>query len=197
MISYIYTIAGQGDARAVISAGANRLILSVRGPAAAQKGHLSPREIKKILAAKANVQVVLRGFGEDPGHYMDLAAMGADIVQICGSFTTNKEFYRVFKLSAPHVKLMQTMHAKSADDITSVQDMAYYCDYLYLIPDSLSVAKQIIMAVGVPVVLQADGLERDMLSALDPYGAAISTVGKDEKKDLQAVSTFCGMIQTL
>ena len=173
MIVFISNITNKAEAAAAKRLGADILCLNPVLPRFKQKGGVSLREAAKIARAMSPTPILVEGAGDDPGLYMDLGALSPDIVKLSADYRTGAEFYRVFRLSCPDVKIMQTLPGDTPADIETALQLAWHCDYLFLSKPNPAIAKQIIMAVGVPVVINGDGLAPDMIKQLDPYGVQL------------------------
>ncbi len=192
MIVLISDITNKTEAAAARQLGADILCINPNIPRFKQKGGISLREAAKIARTMAPTPILTEGFGDDPGLYMDLGALSPDIVKLSAQYRTNANFYRVFKMSCPDVKLMQTVSAAVPDDIEAAVQLAWNCDYLFLQKPNPAIAKQIILAVGVPVVIEGDGLTADVISQLDPYGIQLSL-----QTDKEALHSICSAIHLL
>ena len=192
MIVFISDITNKTEAAAAKQLGADILCINPTLPRARQKGTVSLREAAKIAHFMAPVPILTEGFGDDPGLYMELGSLSPDIVKLSAQYRTNANFYRVFKMSAPDVKIMQTVSAAAPGDIELAVQLAWHCDYLFLQNSNPAIAKQIIMAVGVPVVIEGTGLDAEVIKQLDPYGVQLSL-----QSDKQALCDLCAAIHLL
>ena len=192
MITFISNITNKVEAAAARQLGADILCLTPTLPRSRQKGSVSLRESAKIARTMAPTPVLVEGFGDDPGLYMELGSLSPDIVKMSADYGTNPNFYRVFKMSCPGVKLMQTVTAATPADIETAVQLAWNCDYLFLQDMKPAIAKQIIMAVGVPVVIDGTGLDHEIIKQLDPYGVRFSILA-----DADALADICSAVHLL
>ena len=223
MITQIYGIISKEQALACLEAGADYIGLVLND--SIKKDHVMLPEALDIFAAIGDrakkVAILDLGLCGEEAVLALAKELRPDILHLCGSVTTNRDFYRRCRQEMPGMEIMQAVGMVGPEAVDFATAHAEWADYYILdtvktgesgvgaagATHDWNLSRQIVEAVGDRVkVILAGGLGPHnvaaAIEAVRPYGVDSFTMTSIEKdgvflgKDVEKVREFCRIAHT-